>query len=82
MPEREYLPDGLYEVVPETRERWLAGLCLCCGGEMGSWDHPYLDEHYEPSMIAEGVMLCGRCTGCQHLENPRLRAACLAALVP
>lgn len=66
---------------PQVRRLWLAGLCICCGGELRGWDHPYRDGHYEPSAVAGGAYLCGRCTGNRHLEDfPELKAALLRTL--
>jgi hypothetical protein len=66
----------------DVRSRWLAGLCPCCGSEICGWDHTYRDESYEPEPIAEGVMICGRCVGNEHVVDPEFRDAMLAALLP
>jgi len=63
-----------------TRERWLAGLCPCCGGDLCEWE--WRDEVHEPQPIAEGVMLCGRCIGNEHHVTPGFTEVILASLVP
>lgn len=65
----------------DVRTRWLAGLCPCCGAGICGWDHTYRDESFEPEAIGEGVVICGRCVGNQHLGDPEFRVAMLMAIV-
>jgi hypothetical protein len=62
------------------RSSWLAGMCPCCGSEICGWE--WNGAVHEPQAIAEDVLLCGRCAGNQHLNDPELRTAVLIALVP
>jgi hypothetical protein len=68
-------------VAPEgftgSRERWLAGLCPCCGAEMNWWPST------EPQTVADGVVMCGRCIENEHhLRPPGFLPLLLAALLP
>lgn len=47
--------------------RWLAGLCPCCGGEIGPWEWEGID--HQPATIGEGVRICGRCAGNNHMTR-------------
>lgn len=49
----------------ETRRRWQAGLCPCCGMSLIPWPGPDGVEHM-PEAIGEDVELCGRCMGNRH----------------
>lgn len=56
------------EMAEDARKLYRAGLCPCCGSELGEWtDNDY--EVIEPQAIGEGVMLCGRCIGNKHHEG-------------
>jgi hypothetical protein len=61
----------------DARPRWLAGLCPCCGAPA---DEPGTDGTAAEA-VAEGVIMCGRCTAGQHLAGGLLRIM-LAALLP
>ncbi len=49
------------------REVWLAGRCPCCGMPLYEWE--WNEIVYEPVIIAEGVRICGRCNGNQHMRD-------------
>jgi hypothetical protein len=53
-------------------QRWQNGDCFCCGSDLYWYGTPY------PEPVAEGVMMCGRCTENEHNRNgalmPLLRA--------
>lgn len=55
------------------RARWLAGLCPCCGSGLNDWDE-------EPSVVAEGVVMCGRCIKNQHYDPPEFLQSMLEAI--
>jgi hypothetical protein len=65
-----------------TRDRWIAGLCLCCSGELAGWEDLQGVVH-EPEAVAEGVFMCGRCIGKNHhIDPPEVLYGLLKALVP
>ena len=68
------------EWLKDCRRLWQAGLCLCCGGELCGWK--WNGIVHEPTAIAEGVMMCGRCIGNNHQEVDGLLTGMLRALVP
>lgn len=51
----------------ETYQRWAAGLCPCCAGDVCE----YYDAT-QPQAIGEGVMVCGRCVANEHGDLPGL----------
>lgn len=64
-----------------SRERWLAGLCPCCGCCLCDWE--WLGVVHEPLPIGESVVLCGRCIGNEHhLTPPGYAELLLASLLP
>jgi len=50
-------------------QAWAAGVCPCCSSALDSWPAPD-GRTVEPAAIGEGVMLCGRCIGNRHHEDP------------
>lgn len=58
--------------------RWHLGFCPCCGGEID--DYPLTDPPTEPETIGELVRICGRCAAMEHVRDPELRRAMLAAI--
>jgi hypothetical protein len=64
----------------DARPRWLAGLCPCCGGDICEWE--WRDDIWEPKAIGEGVMICGRCVGNDHMAPDGFVELLLASLLP
>lgn len=76
------------EEARHIRRYWLAGLCLCCGGELIPWESPNgTGTVHDPEPVAEGVIACGRCIGNRHFDDeangfPGFLDMMLKALLP
>jgi hypothetical protein len=65
-----------------ARERWLAGVCPCCGFEIAPSRHPKEGhEIFYPKAIAEGVVFCGDCIEYGHAEIPGFAEAVLQSII-
>jgi hypothetical protein len=53
------------------RELWLLGRCPCCGGAIIDWEQPGTGEVVQSRLIAEIVMICGRCIANKHCDPDR-----------
>lgn len=75
-----YTEEEKAEMAEDMRRLHRAGLCPCCGSEIGEW----IDvnrEVVEPQAIGEGVALCGRCIGNDHHTTFGLAEFILQALL-
>jgi hypothetical protein len=66
--------DGTSLDVTKLRQRWQAGLCVCCGGTLHG-------SRTKPKTLGEGVQICGFCHGDGHVTRPGEAEAVLRALV-
>jgi hypothetical protein len=57
----------------KCRERWLSGLCPCCGVPLDA-------RGQDPVPVAENVRFCGFCIG--HADDPEHVSLVLQAILP
>jgi hypothetical protein len=59
-------------------QRWKEQRCPCCGSEL--WDWEWKGEVTAPAAIAEGILLCGRCTANDHADEPEFVRGMMEAI--